>query len=563
LNTTTSAFLEAHTGTGPKTLNPWAAFDASSSALGGMTTCSLVSSDPYSGEVIPWLAKTVEVVSPTTLRITLRQGLHWSDGHPLTLADVLFTWNTLIAKGLGNPSTRDALLLEGRFPLMKAVGPYTATISTHKPFAPLLRQLGVALAPQHVLGPLLAKAGPSLAAQDAALSATWTTQEAQQHPEHWVGCGPWRLQRYVPGEYLLYQRNPYYFVVNQKGQRLPYLSQLSVRLVKDPNALQLLFEQGQLHTLSVSPSNLPRLRAFKRLPFELYNLGASDNPTFLAFNFSRRKDDKNQTPLVNPQASEVIHSLAFRQAIEWAVDRERLVASVLKGIGQPLFTAEGLNSLYVEPQLAKGHPHNLAHAKALLQKGGFHFTPQGRLLSPSGWPVTLNLMTNADNPEREQVGVLLQQGLKALGVNVQLSAIEFNTMLSRLHEGRWELVVMGLSGGSTFEPHFAANVWKSDGALHLMNQRPLPTEGAPAAADDRLPWEKQLDALFEQGVQVLTPAQRRPIYWQYQRVVAQHVPVVYLFSGKTLWAVRRNVANVYPTPLAGGTPNMESLWITP
>lgn len=85
-------FLDASIGNGPKTFNPWVSKDGTSSSMGAKITSGLITIDPGSGGVIPWLAKSVETLPDRlTYRVTLRKGLRWSDGKPLTSSDVVFT----------------------------------------------------------------------------------------------------------------------------------------------------------------------------------------------------------------------------------------------------------------------------------------------------------------------------------------------------------------------------------------------------------------------------------------------------------------------------------------
>ena len=127
--------------------------------------------------------------------------------------------------------------------------------------------------------------------------------------------------------------------------------------------------------------------------------------------------------------------------------------------------------------------------------------------------------------------------------------------------GRWETMIMGLSGGSNLEPHQGANVFKSDAALHLFNQRP--TENVTHKASDLYPFERRLDRLYDLGTSEFDFAKRKPYYDEIQSVLYDESPMVYLFTGKVLLAVRSDLQNVDATPLGGALHNIESIWIKP
>lgn len=554
-------FYTATLGDGPKTFNPWAAFDATSSAMGAMMLSGLVDSDPYTGQVTPLLAKTIQVLPDgRTYRITLRRGLKWSDGKPLTSHDVLFTWNTILKQGLGNPSMQGIVSVAGQFPAVRALDDLTVEFVTAKPFAPFLRSLSEPIAPAHILEPVVKQGG------DAAFSAAWGTQTAAKSPHTFVSSGLWVLERYEPGERAIFKRNPHFFMVDSQHRRLPYLEKNVVSFVKDQNNLELRFEQGLLDTYSVPPNLISRVRRLKRPAFKLYDLGPSPSPTFLMLNMSPRLDPATGKPLVSPQKLAWFSNRAFRQALDWAVSRDLMVLNLLKGVGAPLFTAEPLNSIYLNKALAGGHPRDLNKAKALLKQAGFGWNPQGHLLDGAGNRVTITLLTNAGNELREQTGVMLQQDLAELGIEVLFKPMEFNVLTGKLQTGHWEAMILGLSGGSPFEPHFSANVWLSDGGLHFMAQRPKNSPNSSQKnsqnnqPDDRYDWEKQLDKLFNKGVGQLAPEKRRPFYNAYQQLVYTEQPMVYLYSSRSVEAVKTRLHNVAFTPLATWH-NLESVWV--
>lgn len=142
-------------GEGPKTFNSWNSMDATSSQAADIMFDALVSTDPYTGEVYPKMAKSIKVLPDNkTYILELRHGLKWSDGKPITADDVYFTWNTIIFGGFGNTSTRDAMYIGDELPKIEKLDKYTVKFTTPKPFSPFLRQLGVPIAPKHILEPV-------------------------------------------------------------------------------------------------------------------------------------------------------------------------------------------------------------------------------------------------------------------------------------------------------------------------------------------------------------------------------------------------------------------------
>ncbi|MDX2084465.1 MAG: ABC transporter substrate-binding protein [Candidatus Melainabacteria bacterium] len=548
-------FYAVELGDGPKTFNTWAAYDATSSSVGEMLLAGLVDTNAYTGEPQPYLAKSVEVLPDRkTYRVTLRRGLTWSDGHPLTADDVVFTWKDIIGAGLGNPSSRDVVSVNGQFPQIRKLDAQTVEFKTAAPFSPFLRNLSSPIAPKHKLEKVVRQG-------DKAFSAAWSSQEAAQNPERFVSCGRWILERYDPVQQrIVYKKNPHFFMVDKKGQSLPYLQQYVVSFVKDLNNLQLQFEQGKTDVYSVPARYVSRVRQLKAPDFRLYDLGADNSTLFLAFNLNPRKDPASGKPFVASPQAEWFQNVHFRRAIDWAINREQMIANILEGIGKPLFTPMGLTSIYLNQSVAQGHPRDLEKAKVLLKEGGFGWNAKKQLVDASGHPVSFTLYTNTGNDQREATGVAIQQDLADLGIQVNFKPMEFNVLINKMNNKDWEAIIMGLTG-SPLEPNSGANIWKSDGALHLFNQREVKSSGA-VNLSDRTPWEREIDELYNEAVKVFKTEERKPYYDRFQQIVADELPMIHLYAPQRIHAVSARLKNVDPTQLGGATHNLEALWVS-
>ena len=139
-------------GEGPKTFNPCNTKDATSSAMAGLLYDGLVTTHPKTGEVIPQLARSFKI-NGNEYTIYLRKGIEWTDGHPITAEDVIYTYNEIVFKGLGNPSTMDAMMIDGKLPELHKIDNYTVQFTTPAGFAPFLRQLSYPIVPKHYFKP--------------------------------------------------------------------------------------------------------------------------------------------------------------------------------------------------------------------------------------------------------------------------------------------------------------------------------------------------------------------------------------------------------------------------
>ena len=534
-------------GEGPKTFNPWTSKDATSSQIADMMYDSLFSTDPDTGEVIPALAKEMSVSDDQkTYTVNLRKGVKWSDGVEITADDVVFTWNNIILDGFGNTSLRDSVLIDGEYPKVKKIDKYTVEFKIKKPFAPFQRFIGSQIAPKHVFENVVKKGKRYF---DSYLSTTI-------NPKDIVYSGAFVIDEYVPAQRVVMKRNPNYYAMDSNKNLLPYIDKYVILIVGDLNNEMLKFESGELDVISVRGKDLPRFKAKEsKSDYKIYNLGPNTGTMFIAFNLNTRKD-KNGNYYVNPIKQKWFNDINFREAIDYAIDRNAMVYNVANGAAQPLYTAESLSSIFLNEKLASGHPRDIDYAVSLLKKSGFYLDKNGYLHDKDGNLVEFDLLTNAGQTEREAIGVMVKEDLRELGIKVNFKPIEFNSLVSKLMSSYdYDMVLMGLTG-SPLEPHSGKNVWNSRGHLHLFNMRNQDDKD-----DDILPWEKELDDIIEQGALELDYEKRKLIYDKYQQIIYDQRPIIYLYSPLTITAVRKKIKNLHPTALSGTMHNLEELYI--
>lgn len=530
-------------GEGPKTFNPFNTKDNISAMMSEVMYDGLLTTHPVTGQPIPKLAKSFSVNGNDYI-IHLRHGIKWSDGKPITADDVVFTWQNIIFDGFGNTSTRDSIIIDGKLPTVKKIDDYTVEFKTPQPFAPFIRMLSTPIAPKHIFEPAVKKGKEHFE----------TFLSTNIDPKTLVTSGAFKLKEYVPAQRVVFERNPNYYMINKNNQKLPYLDKLVYLIVGDINNEVLKFEGGELDTIGLQGANVARFKELeKHSNFKVYNLGPDTGTMFVSFNLNNRKD-KNGKYFVDLKKQRWFQDKNFRQAVDYAIDRKNMVLNIANGLAAPLYTAESLNSIYLNKNL-KPYDRNIEKSKDLLKKSGYWWDKKGHLMDKFGNHVEFNLFTNAGNTEREAIGVMVKQDLEDLGMKVNFKPIEFNSLVNKLvNTSDWDIVIMGLTG-SPLEPNGGKNVWMSNGTLHMFNQRP-----AGYTKDDRYSWEKELDYLYAQGALATTFEARKKFYYEYQKIVYEEKPFVYIYSPLRITAIRTKFKNVFPTSLGGVTYNIEEIY---
>src|SRR5574344_91740 len=261
-------------GEGPKTFNPWNSMDATSSQASEIMFDSLITTDAYTGEVIPKLAKTIKILPDNkTYVIELRHVLKWSDGKEITADDVYYTWNTIIFGGFGNTSTRDAMLIGTQLPRIEKTDKYTVKFTTPKPFSPFLRQLSVPIAPKHILEPITNKG-------KKAFTSYWGSTT---NPKDFVTSGAFKLKEYVPAQRIVYEKNPDYYLIDRSGNKLPYINKYIILIVGDLNNELLKFKAGELDTIGLRGTNVSLFKEQEsHSDYKIYNLGPDTGTMYFA-----------------------------------------------------------------------------------------------------------------------------------------------------------------------------------------------------------------------------------------------------------------------------------------
>lgn len=498
----------------PRTLNPLVAVDQPSRDAIYTMHADLIHINRASMLTEPALASTWKVSRDgKQYTITLRPGLRFSDGSPLTADDVVFTFQVHLDAQV-NSTQHDLLFIDGKPIAVVKLDAATVRFDFPQPYAPAERLFdGIWILPRAKL---------EKAYKEGRLSQVWNLGAM---PADIAGAGPFRLQQHLPGQRLTLERNPYYW-----KSPLPYLDHLELSFAADPNTQLLRLRAGEVDVL-------PRLRAddfaslASRPEIHTFDAGPALEYNFVAFNWNAAGPSRAW-----------FRNVLFRRAVAHAIDRDAIVKLVYQGKATPIWSqVTPGNRLWRDDKVAQ-YPHDPAKAAALLREGGFRLDG-GVLKDSGGRPVEFTLMVSASSALRRKMATLVEEDLARVGIQAHVTPTEFGAMVDAvLHAGRFEAVLWGLSAEG--DPYSEMNVWPTAGQTHLWNLR-LKDQPAPETE----PWEREVDQLMAAQMSDTSPKSRKATYDRVQELVSANLPVVFLVTPHGLSATREKAGGFSPAIL--------------
>jgi len=526
----------------PKTFNPLFAFESSSDAVLSQLHGTILEVAPRHlsrlgepEELIyePGVIAAFEISSDLHhLALFLRQGLKFSDGHPLTSEDIVFTLRDVVL----NPEIKGLRgFWEGLEDLqVEARGEWLVVISMPDPDNPetvIPPQLLANLANQVVLP----KHKLEQAVIDGTFSKAWGINEARLRPEEIVGTGPFRLKSYTVGQNIVLERNPYYWKVDPEGWQLPYLDELLLRIVPDDNQRLLRFASGLSQIIRVVPEDEVFLRG------ELERQGIDASKAIYVPIKANTTGDSAFIPnhdTADPDLRRLFRDERFRRALSYALNRERIIKNCWLGHAEPRCSPGLAESFWIGNDLMKEIDwcrFDLDEAERLLDEIGLKdIDGDGvRELPESGKEVAFELLVSSG----ERIPICeanhFAEDLAMVGIKANVTPIHFTVIVQRVLTNRFEMVRLGLSGGG--DPNFIRDIYGSCGALHIYKPSDC-KEGEPS--EERTAWQVEVDKIFDEQAMEIKPGKRQELIAELQRILAENVPIIWSVKGKDICAYR-------------------------
>jgi peptide/nickel transport system substrate-binding protein len=439
-------------------------------------------------EYVNELAAEPPKVSEDGLSVTfvLRDNVKFHDGRALTSADAKYTLDTLISSNSGKAASFFEGAGAGKQSLITGVeapDARTLIIRLRKPWLQLLPNLTpIGIIPQ------------GSAAQQA------TTP---------IGSGPFRFKSFDKNQQVLdLEANPNYW------DGAPTVPALRVRVITDANALQAELKSGRVDLVplptNLTPDAIKSLGDDPNLKVEQF---PGSNIVYLGFNVQ-------SAPLDKPQV---------RQAIAYAIDRERLIRELQLG------QAKLAHSILPEESWAfaagQQYSYDLARARQLLDEAGFRDPdgdgPKMRFSSPLVFKISSGSIAT------RQYSTVIQNSLKEIGIPVEIETLETNSLLEQLRRGQFQMTTSRWIGGNQ-DPVFLRDLFASS---------EIPTQERAGRNRSRY-GNPEVDKILGEAVNTADNQKAAALYKKAQEIISRDLPMLPLWYPANMVVARKGVGNI-------------------
>lgn len=512
----------------PQSFFYYGAIDSSLQTVAEQLFDGLVEYNYQTYQLEPALAKSWELSDDgLTYTFHLRAGVKWHDGEPFTADDVVFTFSNLVANPEARGGDAGSFTIEGQPVKFVKVDDLTVQFVLPKPQPAILQYARVPVLPKHKLLSYSVEGG----APPARINEAWPTDT---DPAQIVGTGPFKLARYTPGQQVSLEKNPDYWKVDSAGNPLPYLDRLELVIVSDPSAQIAQFLAGNLHQINVTGAQFPDLKSREVAGANFRVVQAQTlfgSAPHLAFNFDAP----------NPELAALFSDLRFRKAIDQALDRAKIIDAVYNGLAElPGHGVAPVSEWYQDTRAYLG-PYDPQAAAQTLDDMGLKAGPDGIRKLASGKPLAFTLTYATDSETSPQIATILQNDLRALGVQVHLQGILNNVLLTTALGGKLEAVL--LSFGDQPDPELRAPIWKPGGSLYYWHPKTQSEPGQDPNFEAMQPFEREIYQIWQQAGAETNPERRRELYQNWQQLAAENRLVLMIAKPMGIGAVANGLEN--------------------
>jgi peptide/nickel transport system substrate-binding protein len=422
------------------------------------------------------------------LTVKLRKDIKFSDGHPLSAEDVVFSYNIPISKDyVGSRKSVFEQLQK-----IEKVDDLTVKFTFKEPFIGYYTMLTHQIMPLHVL-------------KDIPVKELDKSSFFKQQP---IGSGPYKLVEWKQGQYLSFVRNETYF----KGK--PAIEKVTVKVIPNSNIAMAQLQTGEINVNSVPGENIAVVKEFaqKSGKIKLQEGIATGNYSSITWN--------NNHPLFKDKL--------VRQALTTAIDRQGIISNIIEGQGV-LLNSQTPPTFWSYTDKVPKFDYNEAKAKQMLADAGWKLGSDGVLVK-DGKPFAFELMVSQGNVVREKIATVVQQNLKKVGISVTPRVMENTAFSQNIFDKKYEAIVYGWYRSGDPNPK---STWHSASSCERCNNHHSYSN-------------PEVDKLIDEDLRTTDLNKRKEILAKIDALIAEDQGYTFLFAFTDTMAYPTNLEGTNP-----------------
>ncbi|GED29997.1 ABC transporter substrate-binding protein [Brevibacillus centrosporus] len=359
----------------------------------------------------PWLATSWEI-SPDAKQFTfhLRKDVKFHDGTPFNAEAVKFNFDRIV-----DPKTKSrfAVSLIGPYDSSEVIDEYTIRVNFKQPHAPFMEALSQAF---------LGMASP-----------TAVKKFGDKFGQNPVGTGPFVFEKWIQKSEIALNKNPdYNWAPETAGHTgAAYLDKLIYRIIPEDSTRVGSVQSGQIAAAeTIPPQNIVAFKNDSNI--QMLEAQSPGSPYTLMLNTTKQPWD----------------DVKVRTAVMLAIDMDTIVKTLYMGTYQRAWGPLTPSTAGYDPKVENSWKPDTAKANQLLDEAGWTERDANGTRMKNGQPLVMNYLIGTPNREkRHDIGTMMQQQLKQIGISVKIDLQATNAVVSAIMNGQYDMTGTSLVQG--------------------------------------------------------------------------------------------------------------------
>ena len=333
-----------------------------------------------------------------------------------------------------------------------------------------------------------------------------------------VGTGPFRFVKWDFDREIELQRNPSYWAKDPQGASLPYLNGVRITFTQSSETEFLDFQNGKYDYHDPSSETYDQItdRSGKLLESDSKNYTLVKQPWLQTVFFGMM-----QSPdLPGGKEGPFVGNKKLRQALNYAVDRDRILNFVLKNRGRSAVNGPVPPGMPGFDSSIKGYSFDRDKALKLLEEAGY----------PDGKGLNLTLVTGNEEIQKT-IAIAVQEQFKSLGIDLKLEQLVQATLISKQEEGVFPF----------WRASWGADYFDPENFMALFYSKNITPKGP-----NRVGYSNpKMDELYEKALTLNDFAERKKVYDEMQRIAIEDAAWLFLYYNEKVYLLKNDIEGFY------------------